>query len=172
MAITCLRIVVFFFLLNSATLLQSWETRSVIPYFLERCIGGYKANNLWPTVKLFLLTKSTGGQQKIALMENDVILNDKKDVSDTFNSFLENIANDIGKKGFIFDENNHPSIARIRKKRSKQQLWFWFQTNKHRHYSKINIKKATGVDQIACKLLTTGAPVLNKHLTTPLNITA
>jgi ribosome-associated protein YbcJ (S4-like RNA binding protein) len=35
-----------------------------------------------------LLTKSTGGQQKIALMENDVILNDKKDVSDTFNSFL------------------------------------------------------------------------------------
>ena len=35
--------------------------------------------------------------------------------------FFLNIANDIGKKGIIFDENNHPSIARIRKKRSKQQ---------------------------------------------------
>jgi hypothetical protein len=34
---------------------------------------------------------------------------------------------------------------------------------------KINIKKATGVDQISCKLLKVGAPVLNKHLTTLLN---
>ena len=47
-------------------------------------------------------------------MENDVILNDKKDVCDTFNSFFINVANDIG-KGIIFDENNHPSIDRIRK---------------------------------------------------------
>jgi hypothetical protein len=39
----------------------------------------------------------------------------KKDVCDTFNSFFFiNIANDIG-KGIIFDENNHPSIDRIRK---------------------------------------------------------
>jgi hypothetical protein len=43
-----------------------------------------------------------------------VILNDKKDVCDTFNSFFINVANDIG-KGIIFDENNHPSIDRIRK---------------------------------------------------------
>jgi hypothetical protein len=53
-------------------------------------------------------------------MENDVILNDKKDVCDTFNSFFINVANDIG-KGIIVDENNHPSIDRIRKKRSKEQ---------------------------------------------------
>ena len=37
--------------------------------------------------------------------------------------------------------------------------------------NKINIKKATGVDQISCKLLKTGSPVLNKHLTTLLNNT-
>jgi hypothetical protein len=34
-----------------------------------------------------LSKKSTGGKQKIVLMENDVILNDKKDVCDTFNFF-------------------------------------------------------------------------------------
>jgi hypothetical protein len=34
------------------------------------------ANNFWHTVKAFLSKKSTGGQQKIVLMENDVILND------------------------------------------------------------------------------------------------
>jgi hypothetical protein len=56
------------------------KKRSVRTYFLERCIGGHKAYNFWHTVKPFLLKKSTGGQQKIALMENDVILNDKKDV--------------------------------------------------------------------------------------------
>ena len=87
------------------------ENRSVRTYFLERCIGGHKANNFWHTVKPFLSKKSTGGQQKIVLMENDVILNDKKDVCDTFNSFFFfiNVANDIGIKGIIFDENNHPT---------------------------------------------------------------
>jgi hypothetical protein len=40
-------------------------------FFLERCIGGHKANNFWHTVKPFLSNKSTGGQQKIVLMEND-----------------------------------------------------------------------------------------------------
>jgi hypothetical protein len=37
--------------------------------------------------------------------------------------------------------------------------------------NKINIKKATGVDQISCKRLKAGSPVLNKHLTTLLNNT-
>ena len=34
--------------------------------------------------------------------------------------FFINVANDIG-KGIIFDENNHPSIDRIRNQRSKEQ---------------------------------------------------
>jgi hypothetical protein len=37
--------------------------------------------------------------------------------------------------------------------------------------NKINIKKATVIDQISCKLLKAGSPVLNKHLTTLLNNT-
>ena len=37
--------------------------------------------------------------------------------------------------------------------------------------SKINIKKATGVDQISSKLLRAGAPVLNKHIKTLINNT-
>ena len=69
-------------------LVTKLKKRSVRTYFLERCIGGHKANNFWHTFKPFLSKKSTGGQQKIVLMENDVILNDKKDVCDTFNSFF------------------------------------------------------------------------------------
>jgi retron-type reverse transcriptase len=37
--------------------------------------------------------------------------------------------------------------------------------------NKINIKKATGVDQISYKLLRAGAPVLNKQITTLVNNT-
>ena len=58
--------------------------------------------------------KSSSGQQKIILLENGAILNDKKDVCDTFNNFFVNVANDIG-KGIISVENSHPSIDRIRK---------------------------------------------------------
>jgi hypothetical protein len=79
-------------------------------------------------------------------MENDVILNDKKDVCDTFNSFFINVANDIGKE-IIFDENNHPSIDRIRKNAPKNNIDFDFKpTNTDtitKLVSKINIKKAT-----------------------------
>jgi hypothetical protein len=88
--------------------------------------------------------------------------------------FFINVANDIG-KGIIFDENNHPSIDRIRKNAPKNNIDFDFKpTNTDtitKLVNKINIKKATGVDQISCKLLKAGSPVLNKHLTTLLNNT-
>jgi hypothetical protein len=105
-----------------------------INIFSERCIGGHKANNFWPTVKSFLSKKSAGGQQIIVLKENNVILNDKKDVCDTFNSFFVNVANDIG-KGIIFDENNQPSIDRIRKNTPKNNFDFDFKPT-NRHYNK------------------------------------
>jgi hypothetical protein len=73
------------------------------------------------------------------------------------------------------DENNHPSIDRIRKNAPKNNIDFDFKpTNTDtitKLVNKINIKKATGVDQISCKLLKAGSPVLNKHLTTLLNNT-
>ena len=78
--------------------------------------------------------KSAGGQQIIVLKENNVILNDKKDVCDTFNSFFVNVANDIG-KGIIFDENNQPSIDRIRKNTPKNNFDFDFKPT-NRHYNK------------------------------------
>ena len=40
-----------------------------------------------------------------------------------------------------------------------------------RLYIHINIKKATGLDQISSKLLRAGAPVLNKNITTLVNNT-
>ena len=105
-------------------------------------------------------------------MENDAILNDKKDIYDTCNSFLlfVNVANDIS-KGIIFDENNNPSIDRIRTIAPKTTLILI--SNQHNTdtvtnlFNKMNIKKATSVAQISYKTLKAGAPILNKHIATP-----
>jgi hypothetical protein len=67
--------------------------------------------------------------------------------------FFINVPNDIV-KGITFDENNHPSIDRIRRKAPKNNIDFDFKpTNTDtitKLVNKINIKKATGVDQISC----------------------
>jgi hypothetical protein len=46
-------------------------------------------------------------------LENDKIVNNTKDICDTFNTFFVNVANDIG-KDVIFDGNSHPSILKIK----------------------------------------------------------
>jgi hypothetical protein len=51
-------------------------------------------------------------QQKFVLVENDKIVNNTKDICDTFNTFFVNVANDIG-KDVIFDGNSHPSTMYI-----------------------------------------------------------
>ena len=77
--------------------------------------------------------------------------------------FIINVSNDIC-RGIIFDENNHPSIDRIRKNAPKNNIDFDFRpTNTDtitKLVNKINIEKATGVDQISCKLLKADSPVL------------
>jgi hypothetical protein len=87
--------------------------------------------------------------------------------------FFVNVANDIG-KDVIFDGNSHPSILKIKNNTQHNTLFDFKPTDVdtiNKLVSKINIKKATGVDQISSKLLHAGAPVLNKHITTLVNNT-
>jgi hypothetical protein len=76
---------------------------------------GLKSNSVLCCVLAltFLSKKSTGCQQKIVLVDSDKILNNTKDVCDTFNTFFVNVANDIG-KDITFDESSHPSISKIK----------------------------------------------------------
>jgi orotidine-5'-phosphate decarboxylase len=239
-------------------LVTKLKRKSINTYFQERCTGGQKSKHFYTTVKPFLSKKSTGSQQKIVLVENDKIVNNTKDICDTFNTFFVNVANDIG-KDVIFDGNSHPSILKIKNNTQHNTLFDFkptdvdtinklvicniykkgvkgityifsvsvvrgfeprsgyklktinlifaasllsthhsigkdviFDGNSHpsilkiknntqhntlfdfkptdvdtinKLVNKINIKKATGVDQISSKLLRAGAPVLNKHIT-------
>jgi hypothetical protein len=78
------------------------KRKSFNTYFQERCSGGQKSKHFYATVKPFLSKKSTGSQQKIVLVENDIC--------DTFSTFFVNVAYDIG-KDVIFDGNSRPSIS-------------------------------------------------------------
>jgi hypothetical protein len=49
---------------------------------------GEKSKHFYTTVKPFLSKKSTGSQQKIVLVENDKIVNNTKDICDTFICFV------------------------------------------------------------------------------------
>jgi hypothetical protein len=87
--------------------------------------------------------------------------------------FFVNVANDIG-KDVIFYGNSHPSILKIKNNTQHNRLFDFKPTDVdtiNKLVSKINIKKATGVDQISSKLLRAGAPVINKHITTLVNNT-
>jgi hypothetical protein len=154
-------------------LVTKLKRKSINTYFQERCTGGQKSKHFYTTVKPFLSKKSTGSQQKIVLVENDKIVNNTKDICDTFNTFFVNVANDIG-KDVTFDGNSHPSILKIKNNTQHNTLFDFKPTDVdtiNKLVSKINIKKATGVDQISSKLLRAGAPVLNKHITTLVNNT-
>jgi hypothetical protein len=64
--------------------------------------------------------------------------------------FFVNVANDIG-KDVIFYKNSHPSIKKIKNNTQHDILFDFTPTGVetvNKLVNKINIKKATGVDQI------------------------
>jgi hypothetical protein len=46
-------------------------------YFYERCAGGPKSSDFWPTIKPFLSSKGVKTNNSITLSENNDIVNDR-----------------------------------------------------------------------------------------------
>jgi len=85
-------------------------------YFAERCGGGVKSNDFWPTIRPFLSNKGGGGCEQIHLRENNDTISEPEHVSGIFNSFFVNVAKDIGNPQDLSNSlTNHPSIQNIRK---------------------------------------------------------
>ena len=61
---------------------------SIKKYFYERCIGGPKSSDFWPTIKPLLSNKGNICNKDIILEENDKIINDQTEVATTFNNFF------------------------------------------------------------------------------------
>ena len=82
-------------------------------YFLERCTGGPKSKDFWPTIKPFLSVKGSDGGSKVILCEDEGVIFYQAEVCTIFNSFFANVATDIGKDCHIDNMEEHPSILKI-----------------------------------------------------------
>ena len=86
--------------------------------------------------------------------------------------FFTNVANDIG-KGVSFDEENHPSICKINENRNPELSFNFSETEEHKVgkiIDKLQVKKATGVDKISCKILKLAKTALQSPLTGLINL--
>ena len=82
--------------------------QSIRLYFFERCSGGSKSKDFWPTIKPFLSSKSGKNDCDIILMENNALISDQKEVCSVLNEFYLNIAKEIGINSQTVDGRNHP----------------------------------------------------------------
>ena len=122
---------------------------------MERCSGGVKTCKFWTTVKPFFSKNCNSGEQQIILCENNKIINDAKEVSENYNSCFSTVADKIGQH-VVYDPSTHPSIVEI-KNHVDIDNNFDFQNIIAERVEKIintiNIKKATGADNIPAKVV-------------------
>ena len=58
-------------------LVNKIKRNSIREYFIERCVGGPKQKDFWPTTKPFITNKCSYFENNIILTDDDKILNDQ-----------------------------------------------------------------------------------------------
>ena len=105
--------------------LTKLKKTSMRVFFFERCAGGPKLKDIWPTIKPFLSKKGTDGGSEILLSEDEKIISDQEHV---FNDFFVNVAKDIGNSGDTpNDLSTHPSVINIAENIPEDTPKFFFQ---------------------------------------------
>ena len=91
------------------------KKQSMRVYFYERCAGGPKSKDFWPTIKPFLSKKGSDWGNEVILCEDDKIVSDQGEVCNIFNNYFVNVAKDIGNDTSQYNQDfsNHPSIEKI-----------------------------------------------------------
>ena len=83
-------------------------------YFLERCGGGPKSKDFWPTIKPFLSqTRTTKSNGNIVLKEDNNLISEQSVVCEKMNDFYINIAKNIGIEKAEAVNKEHSSIKKI-----------------------------------------------------------
>ena len=95
------------------------KSKSINTYFIERCAGGPKSKDFWPTVKPFLTNKGNVNQKDTVLSENDVLITKQDEVCEIFNNIFVNVAKNIGNNQINVD-GDHPSILEIKNNHPEQ----------------------------------------------------
>ena len=127
-----------------------------------------------------MTNKGTGVRKNIILSENQCLVSDQNQVCNTFNTFFVNVAKKIGIDSIDVNDN-HPSIVKIsecvqEKNRIQSNACtspFSFQPVDadfvSKCISKLDIKKATGIDGISAKIMKLSYEHILKPLTNVIN---
>ena len=147
------------------------KRQSINTYFYERCLGGSKSSDFWPTIKPFLSNKSNNCKKDIILVEDNKIINNQTEVSEIVNNFFINVAKDIGWSNIKSDES-HPSISKIIANTPDIENLVFHDIKEDfiiKQINKINITKATGRDGISAKIQKIAKPVIAKPISELVN---
>ena len=147
--------------------------------------------SFWNTVKPFLTNKGFMTEDKIVIKNDDKIITEAEEISELFNNHYVNVVekttgfpsvalglpNDQKQdhktvKSIIDEYCNHPSILRIKEKfplRQDFDIPLATVSQINRLISEINIKKATGPDNIHPRLVKLSANIIDSHLTNIIN---
>ena len=136
--------------------------KSLAAYFSKNCSN--HGRNFWKTVSPFITNKSFRNGGNIILQENEEIVVDNKAVCDIFNDYFVGIASTIGfadeitnASSAIHKHQNHPSVLKIEGKFGRLSDSFTFKSVHpelvFKKLKSINVRKATGYDNIPGKLL-------------------
>ena len=111
------------------TKLRNMKTKmkreSISVYFLERCGGGPRSKNFWPTIKPFLSQKSTiNDDPNIILKEDEKLISDQTIVTEKMNEFYISIAKNIDINSTSKVNDDHPSIKKIKEQNFNQNFEF------------------------------------------------
>ena len=133
------------------------KKQAVKHYCAERCGGGTKSKDFWPTIRPFLTEKGNTNREEIHLRESQNTISDQNKVCNIFNEYFVNVASEIGKNSDCIVGKNHPSIKAIEENITPPDNQFCLKAisekETRKYLNQIGLKKAIGVDQISPKLL-------------------
>ena len=132
----------------------------------------------WQAYRPFMYSRSSKQASDITLIENDVVITDKKELAKLFNNYFVHIVDDvqdIKEHNFGNEFSAHPSIRAIaeenRRKNAIHNFNFKY-TNKtqvEKLLSNINARKACGNDTITPRLLKESASAISGPLAELMN---
>ncbi|KAK3097542.1 hypothetical protein FSP39_010594 [Pinctada imbricata] len=123
------------------------KRHSLRVYFFERCHGGPKSKDFWPTIKPFVSKKGSKDDPTINLNEENTIVSEQKQVCDIFNEYFINVAKDIESSNDN-DFDDHSSILKIQDHNNQPTEPFDFKPvlseNVLKDISKLQTKRLQG----------------------------
>ena len=170
---------------SQRNLVTKLRKQSIRGYFKKKCEGDVNRNDFWKTIKPFISNKNCVQGDNIILREGSDIVTDQQEVCNVFNDFFTNVATNIGFQDMIptdISKDNlvqhvmdkhaqHPGVIHIQECISNNTFAFHHITDDDvlKILNNIDIKKATGYDNLSPRIVKMSAQYIVTFLTHLIN---